>query len=316
MNSLTRFVVISGSLAMLLSLVAVTASRSPLKQEVMAADIVAGLTWMQGTWVRDEEDGQYLEETWSGPDSGALVGMFRWNRGGKPFMCEMMTIAHEDDKIIFRLRHFNVALKPWEKETPLTYAMSKVGENQITFEDPNNAPDHPRRFVYKRTGDQLAVRLENADGGGDEFTFKLKTSGETTGGGAKPQAAVAKPSPLGFEGGLVVRFLVTDRAKSRDWYREMLGFEVLFEVEEIGWTEMSNAEAKLTIGLSQSDSAGASPGTVPVVGVKDLDAARKHLEVKGVKFTGETIVHAGLVKLATLLDPDGHQIMLFQALGG
>jgi catechol 2,3-dioxygenase-like lactoylglutathione lyase family enzyme len=312
MHALSRVVI---TIAALFAFTTDALAHSPQQEPASkTAEVIAGLSWMNGTWVRHDNDGQHLEETWSTPDSGAMVGMFRWNRGGKPFMCELMSIAAEGEKVVFRLRHFDIALKPWEKETPLTYPMSKVGPNEIAFEDPDNSAGHPRRFVYKRAGDQLTVRLENADGGGDDFVFRLKSN--DAGGAAKPQAGSAAPSPMGYEGGLVVRFLVTDRAKSREWYREMLGFEVLFEVDEIGWTEMSNAEAKLTIGLSQSDSAAASPGTVPVVGVKDLDAARKHLESKGVKFTGETIVHAGLVKLATLLDPDGHQIMLYQALGG
>ncbi len=275
---------------------------------------LADLSWMEGKWVR-EESGAYLEETWSSPVNNSLYGMFRWNRDGKPWMCEFMSITLEGEKAVFRLRHFNPALKPWEKELPLTYPLKSMGANEVVFEDPDNAADHPRRFIYKRTGDALTVRLEKADGSGDEFVFALaKSAGRDegaseNGGLAKPQAA-----GLGFTGGLVLRFTVTDRAKSRDWYRDVLGFEVLFEVDEIGWTEMSNPDAKLTIGLAQSDAVSTSTGTMPVIGVSDLDVTRKQLESKGVKFTGDTIEHAGLVRLATLLDPDGHQIMLYEAL--
>lgn len=284
-------------------------SPSAAPQLPNAAPSIADLGWMAGTWVREETGGQYLEEVWTAPVNNSLAGMFRWNRGGKPWMCELMTISLDGEKPVFRLRHFDATLKPWEKEAPLTYPLLKIGENEVAFEDADNAPDHPRRFIYRRNEDKLTVRLEDADGKGDEFEFTRATQGDT---GARPRPG---SSPIGFTGGLVVRFTTTDRAKSRDWYRDMLGFEILFEVDEIGWTEMINHEAQLTIGLAQSDAVSVSTGTMPVIGVKDLDAARKHLESKGVKFTGETVEHAGLVKLATLLDPDGHQIMLYQALG-
>lgn len=286
----------------------------PAATSVMPAT-VADLDWMTGRWVR-EEPNAYLEETWSTPVNNSLTGMFRWNCNGKPWMCELMTITQEGDKTLFRLRHFDATLKPWEKETPLTYSMVKLSESEVVFEDPHNAADHPRRFIYKRAGDALTVRLENADGSGDEFTFTLAKH-DASASAAKSQAAGASNagSPIGFTGGLVLRFTVTDRAKSRNWYRDMLGFEVLFEVDEIGWTEMNCEAAKLTIGLAESKAVSVSTGTMPVIGVADLDRARKHLESKGVKFTGETIEHAGLVRLATLLDPDGHQIMLYQALG-
>ncbi len=294
---------------------------SPIRAHARQAEqsIIDKLAWMEGRWVRAADDGsQLLEETWSSPRDGSMVGMFRWNRGGKMFMCELMTIALDGDKPVFRLRHFDAALRPWEKESPLTYPMKSIGDREVIFENPDHAPDNPRRFIYAREGDQLTVRLENADGGGDAFVFQRAGDGR-----AQQQQQVAAPdaakpaSPVQFEGAMVLRLLTTDRAKSRDWYRDMLGFEVLFEVDEIGWTEIANREARMTIGLLQSDSVNADvPGTVPVIGVRDLDAARTHLESKGVKFEGPTTEHPGLVKLATMLDPDGNRLMLYESLAG
>ncbi len=160
--------------------------------------------------------------------------------------------------------------------------------------------------------------LEAADGKQDAFAFTLAGADKS----AAQTPAAPSSSPLGFTGGMLVRFDTADRAKSVKWYREVLGFEILFEVDEIGWSELFNAEARLTIGLSQLPEAHAQvadtsdpQSVIPVLGVRDIDAARKHLESKGVKFTGETHTIEGLVKLATLLDPDGHRITLYQSLG-
>lgn len=132
--------------------------------------------------------------------------------------------------------------------------------------------------------------------------------------GSAPATPAASNSPLGFTGGFLCRFYVTDRAKSVRWYRDVLGFEILFEVEEIGWSELVNREAKLTIGLSQETEAKAGGGVAPVVGVRDIDAARAHLESKGVAFNGPTQTIDGLVKLASFNDPDGHRWTMYQSL--
>ena len=55
-------------------------------------------------------------------------------------------------------------------------------------------------------------------------------------------------------------------------------------------------------------------GTVPTFGVKDIDAARAHLESLGTRFDGDTYEIDGMVKLATFYDPDGNAWMLSQLL--
>jgi hypothetical protein len=51
-----------------------------------------------------------------------------------------------------------------------------------------------------------------------------------------------------------------------------------------------------------------------VLGVRDIDAARAHLEKHNVRFDGATRTIPGMVKLATFFDPDGHALMLYQSL--
>ena len=53
---------------------------------------------------------------------------------------------------------------------------------------------------------------------------------------------------------------------------------------------------------------------MPVWGVVDIAQARAALEEKQVRFDGDTIEIAGMVKLATFYDPDGNAWMLAQSL--
>jgi len=126
------------------------------------------------------------------------------------------------------------------------------------------------------------------------------------------------PSPLGYDGGLTISMQTSDRKKSMAWYQDVMGFKLLYEVEEIGWCELQTevAGGRVNIGLSQVEKAKTGAGPVPTFGVKDIEAARKKLEAKDVRFDGKTVEYPGMVKLATFFDPDGNALMLFQDLSG
>lgn len=124
------------------------------------------------------------------------------------------------------------------------------------------------------------------------------------------------PSTLNYNGGLTISTQVADLKKAAAWYRDVLGFTFLYEVAEIGWCELATEVKGVNIGLSQVEKPKVGAGPVPTFGVNDLDAARKQLEAKKVRFDGPTHEFPGMVKLATFFDPDGNALMLFQDLQG
>ncbi len=121
-------------------------------------------------------------------------------------------------------------------------------------------------------------------------------------------------SPLKYTGGLTLSMKVADRKKAAQWYQDVLGFTMLYDVADIGWCELATEIAGVNIGLSEVESAKVGAGPVPTFGVKDIDAARKLLEKKDVRFDGDTMTIPGMVKLATFFDPDGNALMFFQDL--
>ena len=131
--------------------------------------------------------------------------------------------------------------------------------------------------------------------------------------GATDTAAAVKSS-IGYDGGLTLSFQVKDRKRSSEWYRNVLGLELLYDVEEIGWCELASPVKGVNIGLSEVESPSVGRGPVPTWGVQDIDQARRVLEEKNVRFDGETRVLPDMVKLATFYDPDGNTLMLYQAL--
>ncbi|MEM1045639.1 MAG: VOC family protein [Pseudomonadota bacterium] len=106
---------------------------------------------------------------------------------------------------------------------------------------------------------------------------------------------------------------VRDRHASAKWYSDNLGFELLYHLDEAGWSEMQTKTAGVTLGLGEQ-SEPAPGNTVPVFGVSDIETARTALEHAGVKFDGETETVEGMVATATFYDPDGNALMLAQDL--
>jgi catechol 2,3-dioxygenase-like lactoylglutathione lyase family enzyme len=109
----------------------------------------------------------------------------------------------------------------------------------------------------------------------------------------------------------VVSVNVSDYDRSLAWYRDVLGFDVAYELPDYGWCELSTPFA-FTIGLGQTEDV--TPGTVvPTFGVHDIDAAIAHLRQHEVNVEDWHEI-PDLVRLSTFYDPDGTPWMLAQTL--
>lgn len=114
--------------------------------------------------------------------------------------------------------------------------------------------------------------------------------------------------------GLTAVYQVSDRKRTRDWYAQCFGFELVWDSEEIGFCELKSTIDTVFVGLSEVEKPSPAGGATLTWGTEDIDEVRSRLEGQGVRFDGATRVHPGIVKLATLYDPDGNAIMLYQSL--
>ncbi|HEX2445685.1 MAG TPA: DUF6265 family protein, partial [Vicinamibacterales bacterium] len=76
---------------------------------------IADMAWLAGRWV-GEALGGASEEIWSEPRAGAMMGMYRLVRDGKPIFYELLTIVEENGTLMLRLKHFNADLTGWEEK--------------------------------------------------------------------------------------------------------------------------------------------------------------------------------------------------------
>jgi predicted enzyme related to lactoylglutathione lyase len=119
---------------------------------------------------------------------------------------------------------------------------------------------------------------------------------------------------IGYDGGLTCAINVTDLDRASAWYQDVLGFTLLYRVEEIAWCELETAVARVTIGLAQAETVTPGGGATPTFGVTDIDAAKAALDAAGVRQDGDIQTIPGMVRLLTFYDPDGNALMFYQDL--
>ena len=283
-----------------------------LAPAVFAADppspTIADLAFMSGGW-RATYDGARLEEHFTAPYDGNMIGMFRWTADGVTQMTEHLVIEQHDDGVYLYLRHFNPgAVAREHADEPMNFKLEGVTDGRAVF-----VADRlfPRQVVYHRVEPgRMIVRVEGHRESGEprllEFHFRSISMTTST-------ALTETGLSLGYDGGLTIAFQVTDIKKSIDWYQDILGFKLTYHLQEMGWCELTSSVEKVNIGLSQVE-AIKSGGPTPTFGVKDIEHARSQLESNGVRFDGDTIEIPQMVKLATFFDPDGNSLMLYQTL--
>ncbi len=122
-----------------------------------AADKLAKISWMQGSW-KTSLDGDYLDEYWSPPHADSMIGMFRWSKKDKIWMSEMLSIVTEGDNIVLRIKHFDRTMIGWEeKDKALTLPLVRQSSDESVFE----TEDKVERLTYRKTGaDTMDVLLE------------------------------------------------------------------------------------------------------------------------------------------------------------
>jgi len=119
---------------------------------------------------------------------------------------------------------------------------------------------------------------------------------------------------LGFDGGLTCAFPCSDMERSIAWYRDVLGFTLLYKLDDMGWCELRTSVDRVNVGFSQVEEPEVKGGPTLTFGVEDIERTRKALEDQGVAFDGEIQTIEGMVRLTTFYDPDGNKLMLYQDL--
>ena len=110
---------------------------------------------MQGCWQLTNGD-RIVEENWTSPKAGSMLGTGRTIRAGKLVEHEFVLLAERDGRLAYQAHPAG---------QPSTTFMSKeMDDTSVVFEDP--AHDFPQRVGYRRVaGDQLLGWIEGTVSG-------------------------------------------------------------------------------------------------------------------------------------------------------
>jgi len=122
------------------------------------------VAWLQGSWTGEGLGGE-VEETWSAPAAGTMIGSFRMIQDGEVRFYETFIIREEEGTLVLRLKHFNADLTGWEeKGEVVTFPLVEFGQQEVYFDG----------LTYRRTdaGLESYVVAKKPDGSRSEFAFR------------------------------------------------------------------------------------------------------------------------------------------------
>jgi hypothetical protein len=115
----------------------------------------ADLAWLAGTWT-GARGGEPIEEHWSEPAAGSIMGMFRWQRDGAILFYEFMAIEQAGETVSLRIKHFYPGLKGWEeKNESAEFVLVQLSANEAVFRQLNR--DNPPWLIYRREAEDRLV---------------------------------------------------------------------------------------------------------------------------------------------------------------
>ena len=94
---------------------------------------IEDLAWLPGRWT-GSHGVDWIEERWSDPAGGAMLGAFRAVTGGHPRFYELLALDSEGNGLVFRFRHFDHDLVGWEERTePLVWDLVALTATDAVF---------------------------------------------------------------------------------------------------------------------------------------------------------------------------------------
>ena len=96
------------------------------------AHSISELDWLAGRWVGQGLGGD-VEEIWSPPSAGSMVGMFPLVDDYKTSFCEFLMIEEKDGLVTLRFKHFNSGYESWERRSAAAAAPRPTPTSAAVF---------------------------------------------------------------------------------------------------------------------------------------------------------------------------------------
>jgi hypothetical protein len=122
---------------------------------------LADLDWLVGTW-RGAHGATTVEERWTPPAGGAMLGLSRTIKGTQMVAFEFLRILERDGTLVY--------IAQPNGRPPVEFTMTVRRDGSATFENPMH--DFPKMIAYTRRNDG-SLRAVVSDGAQSQQTFEF-----------------------------------------------------------------------------------------------------------------------------------------------
>ena len=139
---------------------------------------IQDLGWLAGGWVTAVENGRVVDEHWTAPAGGAMLGMSRTVTGGSLSEFEYLRIIERGGGLVYLAQPGGRAPATEFRMTSLTKGAatgSDLPEIRALFENPSH--DFPKRILYVRRADGSVVATVDGGEGARAITFAYRPAG-------------------------------------------------------------------------------------------------------------------------------------------
>ena len=150
-------------LASLVGAIVFSSTTASMQNPALAtAPTIADLAWIAGNWQTPPGKRAQVDEHWSGPAGGSLIGMSRTVMGGKTVEFEYLRIEQRADAIYY-------VAHPKARCPGTDFKLTRLTGQEAVFENP--AHDFPKRVIYRKNSDGSLVASIDAGEGTKSQSF-------------------------------------------------------------------------------------------------------------------------------------------------
>ena len=123
---------------------------------------ISDLAWLSGDWQTAPGGRARIEEHWTVPAGGTMIGMGRTVVGDKTAEFEFLRIEQRGDDIYY-------VANPNARCPQTDFKLTRLSGQEVVFENPTH--DYPTRVMYRKTSDGSLVASIDAGEGSKSQSF-------------------------------------------------------------------------------------------------------------------------------------------------
>lgn len=128
---------------------------------------IGGIGWLAGAWTGTRSSGSTIEERWSPPLGGAMLGVSRTVSRGRMSAFEYLRMVERDSGLVYIAQPNGAA--------PTDFVLTELTSTRAVFANPRH--DYPKRIVYELSADGALTATIGFMKGGTPRRFDYRREG-------------------------------------------------------------------------------------------------------------------------------------------